>query len=97
VFAIDRATGEPGLIQTIETRGFQPRTFALDAGGRILVAGNQNPLVVRDGNGVRTVPASLSVFRIGADGTLAFVRRYDVDAQPDAGRLLFWMGIAPLE
>ena len=97
VFAIDQATGEPRLIQTSETRGFQPRTFALDAGGRILVAGNQNPLVVRDGNGVRTVPASLSVFRIGADGTLAFVRQYDVDAQPDAGRLLFWMGIAPLD
>jgi 6-phosphogluconolactonase (cycloisomerase 2 family) len=97
VFAIDQATGEPRLIQTIETRGFQPRTFALDAGGRILVAGNQNPLVVRDGNGVRTVPASLSVFRIGADGTLAFVRQYDVDAQPGRGRLLFWMGIAPLD
>jgi len=97
VFVIDQTTGEPGLIQTIDTRGFQPRTFALDAAGRILVAGNQNPLAVRDGSGVRTVPASLSTFRIGADGTLTFVRQYDVDARPDAGRLLFWMGIAPLD
>lgn len=97
VFAIDQTTGEPTLIQTIDTRGFQPRTFALDPSGRLLVAANQNPLAVRDGNGVRTVSASLSVFRIGADGTLAFVRQYDVDAQPDTGRLLFWMGIAPLD
>ena len=97
VFAIDQTTGEPTLIQTIDTRGFQPRTFALDPGGRILVAGNQNPVAVRDGSGVRTVPASLSVFRIGGDGRLTFVRTYDVDARPDAGRLLFWMGIAPLD
>jgi 6-phosphogluconolactonase len=96
VFAIDQATGEPTLIQTIDTRGFQPRTFALAAGGRILVAGNQNPLAVRDGSRIRTVPASLSTFRIGADGRLTFVRAHDVDARPDAGRLLFWMGIAPL-
>lgn len=96
VFAIDQTTGEPALIQTIDTRGFQPRTFALEPGGRLLVAGNQNPVAVRDGGGVRTVPASLSVFRISADGRLTFVRTYDVDAQPDAGRLLFWMGIAPI-
>lgn len=96
VFAIDQTTGEPALIQTIDTRGFQPRTFALEPGGRLLVAGNQNPVAVRDGGGVRTVPASLSVFRISADGRLTFVRTYDVDAQPAAGRLLFWMGIAPI-
>lgn len=96
VFAIDQTTGEPALIQTIDTRGFQPRTFALDPDGRVLVVGNQNPLAVRDGRGVRTVPASLSTFRVGADGRLTFVRTYDVDAQPAAGRLLFWMGIAPI-
>jgi 6-phosphogluconolactonase (cycloisomerase 2 family) len=93
VFAIDQTTGEPTLIQTADTRGFQPRTFALDAAGRVLVAGNQNPVAVRDGGRVRTVPASLSTFRIGADGRLTFVRAYDVDAQPEAGRLLFWVGV----
>jgi 6-phosphogluconolactonase (cycloisomerase 2 family) len=97
VFSIDQATGEPTLLQTIDTRGFQPRTFALDRDGRILVVGNQNPLAVREDGRVRTVPASLSTFRIGADGRLTFVRTYDVDTQPDAGRLLFWMGIAPLD
>lgn len=96
VFAIDQATGEPALIQTIDTRGFQPRTFALDRDGRILVVGNQNPMAVRNGGGVHSVPARLSMFRVGADGTLTFVRTYDVDTQPDAGRLLFWMGIAPI-
>jgi 6-phosphogluconolactonase (cycloisomerase 2 family) len=95
VFEIEQATGEPRLIQTIDTRGFQPRTFALDAGGRVLAVGNQSPLAVNDERGVRTVPASLSTFRIGADGTLTFVRTYEVETQPDAGRLLFWMGIAP--
>ena len=97
VFAIDQTTGEPTLIQTIDTRGFQPRTFALDAGGRVLVAGNQNPLAVRDGTAVRTVPAGLSTFRIGGDGKLTFVRQYPVEARPDVGHLLFWVGIAPLD
>jgi 6-phosphogluconolactonase (cycloisomerase 2 family) len=96
VFAIDQSSGEPTLMQTIDTRGFQPRTFALDAGGRVLVVGNQNPLAVREGNGVRRVPASLATFKVGVAGTLTFIRTYDIDAQPDAGRLLFWMGIASL-
>jgi hypothetical protein len=28
---------------------------------------------------VKTIPAGLSVFRIGNDGKLAFVRKYDID------------------
>ncbi|OFW05464.1 MAG: hypothetical protein A3I61_14490 [Acidobacteria bacterium RIFCSPLOWO2_02_FULL_68_18] len=94
VFAIDRTTGEPTLIQTADTRGFQPRAFALDPGGRVLVVGNQTALAVRDGQRVRTVPASLSTFTIGPDGRLTFVRTYEVAAEPEAGRLLFWIGIA---
>jgi 6-phosphogluconolactonase (cycloisomerase 2 family) len=94
VFSIDQNTGEPTLIQTIETRGYHPRTFALDAAGRILVVGNQSPLIVRDGGGTtRQVPASLAVFRIGADGKLTFARKYDVDTDPSAGQLLFWTGM----
>ncbi|MBI2187360.1 MAG: beta-propeller fold lactonase family protein [Acidobacteria bacterium] len=94
VFAINQTTGEPTLMQTIDTHGFQPRTFALDEDGRVLIAGNQNPVAVRDGRSIRTVPARLSTFRIGTDGRLTFVRTYDVAAEPDAGRLLFWIGIA---
>jgi 6-phosphogluconolactonase (cycloisomerase 2 family) len=97
VFAIDRDTGEPTLIQAMDTRGFHPRTFALDGSGRLLIVGNQTPLAVRDGSGVRIVPATLSVFRIGADGKLEFARQYPVDADPAAGRLLFWVGMAALD
>jgi 6-phosphogluconolactonase (cycloisomerase 2 family) len=94
VFAINQDTGEPTLIQTAKTRGFQPRTFALDASGRLLVVGNQTPLAVREGERTRAVPASLAVFKVGGDGKLEFVRTYDVDTDPDAGRSLFWVGIA---
>jgi 6-phosphogluconolactonase len=94
VYSIDQNTGEPALIQTIDTRGYHPRTFALDDGGRILVVGNQSPMTVRDGGGTtRLVPASLAVFRIGADGKLTFARKYDVDTDPSAGQLLFWTGM----
>jgi 6-phosphogluconolactonase (cycloisomerase 2 family) len=96
VFAVDQNTGAPTLMQTVDTRGFQPRTFGLDAAGRVLVVGNQNPLAVRGDGGVRAVPASLALFRIGADGRLTFVRTHEVDARPEAGRLLFWAGTAPL-
>jgi 6-phosphogluconolactonase len=93
VFAINPDTGEPTLIQTADTHGFQPRTFALDGSGRLLVVGNQTPIAVRDGNGIRTVSAGLSVFTIEADGKLTFVRSYPVDADPAVGRSLWWMGI----
>jgi hypothetical protein len=96
VFAIDQRTGEPSLVQTADTHGFYPRTFSLDAGGRVLVVGNQNPMPVRDNGRVRTVPANLSVFRVGYDGRLTFARTYDVEADANAGRSLFWMGIVPL-
>jgi 6-phosphogluconolactonase (cycloisomerase 2 family) len=92
-YSIDQNTGEPTLIQTVDTRGYHPRTFALDDAGRILVVGNQSPIVVRDSGGTRQVPASLAVFRIGGDGKLTFARKYDVDTDPSAGRLLFWTGL----
>jgi len=57
------------------------------------VVGNQSPIPVRDGNGIRQVPASLAVFRIGSDGKLEFARTYDIETNPGAGRLLFWTGI----
>ncbi len=94
VFAINQRTGEPTRIQNIDTRGMQPRTFALDPSGRILVAANQNPFSVRDGKGVSAVPAGLSVFRVRDDGKLDFERKYDVET--GGGRSLFWMGIVSL-
>lgn len=93
VFAINQDTGEPILIQNVDTRGIHVRTFALDPSGRILVAGNMMQLAVRDKDGVKTVPASLAVFRVRPDGELEFARKYDLDV---GSRNLFWMGIVPL-
>ena len=90
VYTIDQSTGEPTLIQNEDTRGSYPRTFSIDPSGRILVAGNQAPLPVRDGNRVRIVPASLAVFRIGEDGKLEYVRKYDVDVGEQE---MFWTGM----
>ncbi len=93
VFAINQDTGEPTLIQNVDTRGIHVRTFALDPSGRILVAGNMMQLAVRDKDGVKTVPASLAVFRVRPDGKIEFARKYDLDV---GSRNLFWMGIVPL-
>jgi hypothetical protein len=50
-------------------------------------------LPVRDGGVVREVPACLSVFRIGEDGKLDFVRKYDVEV---GNQQMFWMGMVTL-
>lgn len=81
VFRINENTGEPSLIQNIDTRGSTPRTFAVDPSGRILVVGNQSP------------PAALSVFKIGSDGELEFVNRYDVAV---GRKPLWWTGLVTL-
>lgn len=96
VFAISEDTGEPTLIQNIDTQGFHPRTFALDSSGRILVAANQNPLRMRENEteSVRTVPASLAVYRVRDDGRLEFSRKYEVETADR--RNLFWMGLVSL-
>ncbi len=90
VYSIDPATGEPSLIQHVDTRGIHCRTFHIDPSGRLLVAAHIMPLLVKDGATLRTVPASLAVFRIDGDGKLDFVRKYDVDV---ADRTMFWMGM----
>lgn len=93
VWAINQQTGEPTLIQNIDVRGNQPRTFAIDPSGRLLVVANIQPIAVRNGNSVTVEPADLTVFRIGADGKLTFARKYDVDTS--AGTQ-FWSGVIPL-
>ena len=93
VFRINQQTGEPSLIQNIDTHGFTPRTFSVDPGGRILVVGNQTTMDVRHGATAETVPASLSMFRIRADGQLDYVNRYDVAV---GRKPLWWTGIVAL-
>ena len=94
VFSIDQQTGEPTLIQSIDTHGFEPRTFTVDATGGFLVVANQSARAVRDRSGVSTVPASLALFRVRDDGKLEFARKYNQQTTPD--RSLYWTGFVSL-
>ena len=93
VFAIDPATGEPRCVQTEDTRGMHVRTFALDPSGRMLVAANMRSRNVREGDAVRPIPGGLSIFRVAADGKLAFAGKHEIDV---SAANLFWMGIVAL-
>ena len=93
VFAIDQATGEPALIQNEDVRGIHPRTFSLDPGGRMLVAANTMPMLVRDGAGVKPIPANLATYHVGPDGKLTFSRSYEVNVG-DAMQL--WSGMVAM-
>jgi len=94
VFSINEHTGEPTLIQSADTHGFQPRTFAMDATGAVLIVANQSSGMMRDGSRVQTIPARLTVFHMRDDGKLDFARQYDVET--DGSRSLFWTGIVSL-
>ena len=93
VWSIDETTGEPRLIQNIDGHGIQLRTFGIHPSGRILVAASIQPLPVREGDRLTTLSAGLSVYRIGGDGKLAFVRKYDVDV---GKATQFWSGMVTL-
>ena len=94
VFEIDQATGEPSLIQHVDTLGIFPRTFGIDATGTVLVVGNQEPFNIRVGDGTQRVLPSLVVFRIGADGRLSRLHKRD---HPDNGAVCFWVGVVTLD
>jgi len=93
VYSIDATTGEPSVIQHVDTHGIHCRTFHIDPSGRLLVAAHIMPLPVREGAALRIVPASLALFRIGEDGRLDFARKYDVDV---GDKTMFWMGMVAL-
>ena len=86
-FAIDETTGEPRLMQNLDGRGLQLRTFGIDPSGRLLVVASI--MAAEDG----TLPAGITVMRIGADGRLSFVRKYDVDV---GSVQQFWSGMVTL-
>jgi 6-phosphogluconolactonase len=94
VYAIDQKTGEPKLIQNIDGHGVQLRTFGIDPSGRMLVAGSIMPIPVREGSRIGTLTAGLMVYRIGDDGRLDFVRKYDVEATSQIQQ--FWSGMVTL-
>lgn len=90
VYAIDPTTGEPTAIQHEDTRGVVARTFALDASGQWLVTANSMPILMKEGANVATLPPSLAVFRVGGDGRLTYMSKFDVDTKSQP---LFWMGV----
>ena len=77
VYRIDQATGEPHLIEHIDTRGVHPRTFHIDPSGRLMAVAH-------------ITGAVLSLFAIGQDGGLHFARGYDIDV---GQRTMWWMGM----
>ena len=92
-YSIDQTTGEPNLIQNADVHGIHPRTFSLDPSGRMLVSAQILPMLVREGTNVKSVPANLTTFRVGADGKLTFANAYEVDT---GGRMQFWSGMVAL-
>jgi 6-phosphogluconolactonase (cycloisomerase 2 family) len=93
VFALDEETGEPTAIQHVEGHGVQLRTFAIHPSARLLVAASIQPMLMREGNKLRNESAGLSVYRVRSDGTLDYVRKYDVDTRKGTQ---FWSGMVTL-
>lgn len=93
VFSIDQTTGEPRRIQSVDPLTHHVRTFGIDPGGRLLVAGSIRDMWTQYGNEVRLAPAGMSVFRIGGDGKLELARKYDVELN---GKLQWWVGMMGL-
>jgi 6-phosphogluconolactonase len=93
VWAIDERTGEPNLIQTIDGRGIQLRTFGIDPSARLLIAASIQALMIRTGDSLSKLSAGLTIYRIGNDGKLTFARKYDVDT---TRATQFWSGMIPL-
>jgi len=91
VFAIDQVTGEPTLIQNADAHANYLRTFGIDPSGKLLVAASVWPMPLRDGS---ILPAANVVYRIGDDGKLTFLRKYDIDASTQKQQ--FWGGIVAL-
>ena len=59
----------------------------------MLVVANLIELPVREGDDVRTQPATLSAYRIGEDGRLTFIGSLDIQTK---GLLQFWSGFMRL-
>lgn len=93
VYEIDQVTGEPTKIQNVDTHGGHPRTFALDPGGRMLIAANSTALITMNGGKVEKTPPNLALFRVGDDGRLTYVDRH---AFPIDGDDVYWMRLLEL-
>lgn len=93
-YTINPESGEPTPIQHEDTRGYHCRTFHIDPTGQLLVAAHIMALPARgEDGGVQITPACMSMFRIGDEGQLTYVRKYDVDV---GAATMWWMGMVEL-
>ena len=90
VFDVDPQTGEPTLIQTADTHSIAVRTMAFAPDGRSMVAANTAPGYVRVEDRLESVPATLTLYDIEADGRLAFKSTLPVETR---GETMFWCGV----
>jgi 6-phosphogluconolactonase len=94
VFSLDATTGEPKLVQNADTHGYEARTMTIDPSLHFLVVANQKEFSRPDPHEAeRTVKVepNLSVFRLGDDGRLTYVRTYDL-----TGGEAWWVGAVEL-
>jgi len=78
------------LIQRGWTDDYELRTFALDPAGEILIAASTTPMQVEEQGVLSLVSAGLTVYRVGADGKLMTIHKYEVDT---SSGIQFWSGL----
>lgn len=91
VYKINAQTGEPTIIQHIDTQGIEARTFAIDPTGKYLVIANQETRLGKNG---KTILPNLAVFKVAKDGKLSLSNKYELNTK---GKDLMWVGITSLE
>ena len=73
-----------------EAQRTAPDAAHADPSDRMLVAANLATRRVREGDGTRQQPATLTTYRVGDEGKLTFVTAYPVATD---GKLQFWSGM----
>ena len=89
VFELNEETGEPNLIQHIDTKGIEPRTFSIDSSGKLLIVAHQKSRLVMEDEKIIEVPANLSLFKIKENGSLDHVGKHNMKYDE---KRLFWAG-----
>ena len=90
VFDVDPQSGEPTLVQTIDTHTIAVRTMAFQPDGRSMVAASTEPGYIRAGDRLETVPAALTLYDIDNDGRLIHKSTLPVATR---GEEMFWCGV----
>lgn len=87
-FTLNEKTGEPTLLQHIDSEGVEARTFTVLEDRKLLIVGNQKSGLARKDGKVVNIKANLAVFTIQHNGTLRFSKKYEMN---DATKSLMWV------